>query len=118
MAVGIMNKLAQMHEKWGASVVPGSTVDEQIQQLSEGAAAISLDAYQGFILCAGTNSYREDINYFVAFQEVNSGEGLATQFALPWPQWAYEIALQSLLYKKRALVVSDGAPTEEVIAKS
>jgi hypothetical protein len=117
MAVGIKNKLAEMHEKWGSSVVPGSSIDEQIQQLAEGAAAIGLNVYEGFILYAGPNSFREDINFFVAFKEVESGERPAKQFAFPWPQWAYEIALQSLLYKKRVIVVSDGKPTEDANSK-
>jgi hypothetical protein len=104
----IKKKLAELSETHGSFVVYGSSIVGQMHQLTEAATALGLESHEGSILAAGVNGVNAYKTYFVAFYVIESK--MTYQFY--WPQWAYEVALQSLLHKKRLLIVTNGAPVE------
>ena len=113
----IKEKLAEPSEDRISSLLECSFIDGHSKRQNEAGIVFSPRTHKGKISYLGPNTIRENINFLVAFQEILQGGETGLTYGSEWPQWAYEIAIQSMLHDKSLLVVGDQLPMESQESK-
>lgn len=94
-------KLIELSKKLNEVVIHATSADEKLRELTKIVEELNLQSNKGWINHAGRVA---DGTYHVEFDI--RGEGYSSR----WPQWAYEVALQAVIHKKKVWVISDGVP--------
>lgn len=82
--------------------IKGSSFKAQSQALKKNAKALEVNVYHGWVFAVNGFDTLTTVHFYLP--------DVLTSYISKWPAWAHELAFQSLLSKKKIMVVSDGIP--------
>lgn len=97
-------KAAALAKKWEARVLKGSSFKTLTDELKKDAKDVDAKVFTGWV---------RSVSGFETSSAIQFCSNAYTSYMSPWPPWAHELAVQSLLYGKKMTILCDGTPMGE-----